>query len=112
MRALVGYLVTKGNMDKESAEYVAMWIQKMVAANGNTYDAYEYLVDYGVFKAGRFPVDLHELLIEFRKNTRLLINRGFTEVELSSTEPVDVFKNNQLIISTLAELQSDDLPFK
>lgn len=83
MRALVGYLVTERELEVESAEYVAMWIQKMVAAGCCLTDVYEYLEDFGVLEKDEVPKKLDDLLEEFRINTRMLANRGFTELELS-----------------------------
>ena len=99
MRALVGYLVAERNMEVESAEYAAMWIQKMIAANGCLEDVYEYLEEYGVLETGEVPEKLADLMEEFRSNTRMLANRGFTELELSGADPVTIFTRNKTIIS-------------
>lgn len=82
MRVLVNYLIVEKNMDVESAEYVAMWIQKMTAAGGVSEDIYEYLEEFGTLMAGERPAELAELLEAFQRNTRKLVNRGYTDMEL------------------------------
>ena len=89
-------------MEVESAEYAAMWVQKIVAANGCLEDVYEYLEEYGVLEAGEVPEKLADLMEEFRSNTRMLANRGFTDLELSGSDSVTIFMRNKTIISLIS----------
>lgn len=82
MRALVNYLISEKNMDTDVAEYVSMWIQKMTAAGGSPEDVYNYLEEFGVLTKGERALELNELIQVFQRNTRKLINRGFTDMEL------------------------------
>lgn len=83
MRTLVNYLVNEQKMEKESAEYAAMWVQKFVAADACMGDIYEYLWKFGALKYGGIPQELIELLKEFERNTRKLVYRGHTKTEIS-----------------------------
>ena len=115
MRALVNHLITERKMDVESAEYVSMWIQKITAADGSIEDILEYLEDFGTLEAGEVPLDLVELLQVFRRNTRKLCNRGFTDMELSMAEPATILKQNQPIIFSIPyeeNPQTPDVPFQ
>lgn len=97
MRALVGYLMSELNTEEESAEYAAMWIQKMVAANECLEDVYEYMRDFEILR-GDVPESLAELMEAFRWNTRMLKNRGFSKLELLKPEPAEILKINEPII--------------
>lgn len=97
MRALVGYLVTEQNMETEPAEYAAMWVQKMIAANGCLEDVYQYLRDFGIID-GEVPGALSDLMKAFQLSTRRLKYRGFSEFEFFKIKPADILEICQPIV--------------
>lgn len=77
VRKLVEYIKTNMTIWSGSAEYIAMMVQKIVAIGTDLDGIFRFLSDWGFEESE----ELLDQLTYFMKNTRKMINCGFTDQE-------------------------------